>query len=89
MYDLAYVRQGLAGLLRLEPDFELVGEASDGQASIELVRDVGPDVVLMDGNLPGMDGIEATRIIHREHPGIRVIGLSMFDANEKAACLSS
>jgi two-component system, NarL family, response regulator NreC len=41
----------------------------------------------MDVNLPGMDGIEATRIIHREHPEIRIIDLSMFDANKKAAVM--
>lgn len=82
--DHLVMRQGLAGLLRLESDFEIVGEASDGVAAIELVRELRPDVILMDVNMPGMDGIEATRIIHQELPGIRVIGLSMFPANEQA-----
>ncbi len=81
------MRQGLAGLLRLEPDFEVVGEASDGPAAIELTRDLLPDIVLMDVSLPGMDGIEATRIIHREHPEIRIIGLSTFDADEKSSAM--
>jgi PAS domain S-box-containing protein len=85
--DHILMRQGLAGLLRLEPDFEVAGEASDGEAAVGLVRELRPDVVLMDVSMPGMDGIEATRIIHEEQPKVRVIGLSMFDANEKASAM--
>ena len=85
--DHIVMRQGLAGLLRLEPDFEIAGEASDGEAAVGLVRDLRPDVVLMDVSMPGMDGITATRLICKEHPGVRVIGLSMFDSSEKAAAM--
>lgn len=85
--DHLVMRQGLAGLLRLEHDFEIVGEASDGVAAIELVNELAPDIVLMDISMPGMDGIEATRIIHQKYPEIRIIGLSMFDANEKSAAM--
>jgi PAS domain S-box-containing protein len=76
--DHMVMRQGLAGMLRAEPDIEIIGEASDGQSGIELVRELCPDIVLMDINMPGMDGIQATRIIHKELPGVKVIGLSMF-----------
>jgi PAS domain S-box-containing protein len=85
--DHIVMRQGLAGLLRLEPDFEVAGEASDGEAAVGLVRELRPDVVVMDVSMPGMDGVEATRLIHREHPGVRVIGLSMFDSSERAAAM--
>jgi PAS domain S-box-containing protein len=85
--DHIVVRQGLAGLLRCEPDFAIVGEASDGQSAIDLVRELEPDVVLMDISMPGMDGIQATRIIHKEFPRIRIIGLSMFQEAEQQAAM--
>jgi CheY-like chemotaxis protein len=81
--DHIVVRQGLAGLLRSESDFAIVGEASDGQSAIDLVRERCPDVVLMDISMPGMDGIQATRTIHKEFPDIRLIGLSMFQEREQ------
>jgi PAS domain S-box-containing protein len=77
--DHAVVRQGLATLLRKETQFQIVGEASDGKSAVELVRQLQPDVVLMDISMPGMDGVEATRIIHEEHPEVRIIGLSIHD----------
>ena len=79
------MRQGLAGLLRAEPDIEIIGEASDGQSAIDLIRELRPDVVLMDISMPGMDGIQATRIIHKELPEVRIIGLSMFQEGEQAS----
>jgi DNA-binding NarL/FixJ family response regulator len=81
--DHVVMRQGLGGLLRRLGDMEIAGEASDGESAIELVRQVRPDVVLMDISLPGMNGIEATRIIHAELPGVRIIGLSMFEEAER------
>jgi DNA-binding NarL/FixJ family response regulator len=66
---------------------KLVGEASDGTSAVNLVREVKPDVVLMDVSMPGMNGIEATRIIHHEFPDVRVIGLSMFQEGEQAAAM--
>jgi DNA-binding NarL/FixJ family response regulator len=80
------MRQGLAGLLRGEPDFEIAGEASDGESAVELAREIRPDVTLMDIGLPGMDGVQTTTIIHKEFPEIKIIGLSMFqEDNHKAA----
>jgi PAS domain S-box-containing protein len=85
--DHMVMRQGLSGLLRSEVDFEIAGEASDGESAIRLAREILPDVVLMDINMPGMDGIEATRIIHEEFPEIRIIGLSMFHEGEQRAAM--
>jgi PAS domain S-box-containing protein len=85
--DHIILRQGLAGLLRAEEGMELVGEASDGAAAVNMVREVRPDVVLMDVSMPGMNGIEATQIIHREFPDIHVIGLSMFQEGEQAVAM--
>lgn len=76
--DHAVMRQGLVSLLREEKDMEVVGEAGDGVAAIEIVRQALPDVVLMDVSLPKLSGVEATRIICSELPKVKVIALSMF-----------
>ena len=80
--DHMVLRQGLTSLLRTQPNFEVVAEASDGASAVELARATRPDVVLMDIGMPGMDGIQATRIIHRDFPEIRIIGLTMFEEEE-------
>lgn len=85
--DHQVMRQGLAGLITSEPDLEIAGEASDGESAIALAREIWPDVILMDIGLPGMDGIQATRIIHHEFPDIRIIGLSMYEEGEKAKAM--
>ena len=82
--DHSVVRQALAHLLGNSPDIEVVGEAADGRAASELVRKLRPDVVTMDISMPGMNGIEATRIIHAEFPTVRIIGLSLFTDAERA-----
>ncbi len=85
--DHVVMRQGLAALLRAEPDMEIVGHASDGESAVNLVREIQPDVVLMDVSMPGMNGIQATRIIHADFPEVRIIGLSMFKEGEQAAAM--
>jgi PAS domain S-box-containing protein len=82
--DHLVMRQGLARLLKEAPDMEIVGEAANGDAAVNLVRQALPDVVLMDISMPGMNGIQATQIIHAEFPNIRVLGLSMFEEDEQA-----
>jgi PAS domain S-box-containing protein len=82
--DHAVMREGLARLLAQEPDFEVVGQASDGKEAIEQATSLIPDVLLMDISMPGMSGMEATKVIHQQHPGIRIIGLSLYTASERA-----
>ena len=74
--DHAVVRQGLRMFLSLDPDIEVVGEAQDGQEALAMARELKPDVVLMDLLMPLMDGIEATKAIRSELPGVEVIALT-------------
>lgn len=80
--DHLIMRQGLCMLIREVPDMELAAEASNAEVAIKLAREVRPDVILMDIGLPGMNGIEATKLILAEQPQIQIIGLSMFEEAE-------
>jgi len=82
--DQEIVREGLASLLSAEPDIEIVAEAGNGAQALELARSSDVDVVLMDVAMPLMSGVEATRRIRAELPGVCVIGLSMSDEQSMA-----
>jgi NarL family two-component system response regulator LiaR len=76
--DHTVVRSGLSKFLLVNKDLKLVGEASDGAEAIQMVSLHKPDVVLMDLMMPGVDGITATREIHKKHPQVKVIALTSF-----------
>ena len=75
--DHAMVRQGLRSILDSYADLDVVGEAADGQDAVIMARSLRPDVVVMDVNLPLLDGVEATRILRREQDDITIIGISV------------
>ena len=77
--DQAVVRRALRGRFHLEPDLEVVGEASTGSEALTLAQTLTPDVVLMDVEMPGMDGIEATAALRRVVPQSAVVILSIHD----------
>jgi DNA-binding NarL/FixJ family response regulator len=77
--DQPGVRQGLRMLLTLEPDMTVVGEGSNGREAMTLVQRLAPDVVLMDVEMPEMDGILATAMIHVGTPQSAVVMLSIYD----------
>jgi DNA-binding NarL/FixJ family response regulator len=80
--DHVVVRQGLKALLMAEPDFEVVGEAENGQQAVALAKEKAPDVVVMDVAMPQMNGHMATRQILRAYPGARVLVLSTYTSDE-------
>jgi DNA-binding NarL/FixJ family response regulator len=75
--DHEIVREGLRGLLEKEKGMQVVAEAEDGRTAVELTRQLRPDVVIMDITMPGLNGVEATRMIVGEELGTRVVALSM------------
>ena len=76
--DHPMVRLGLSTFLKVYDDLELVGEADDGEAALQLCGEVSPDVVLMDMVMPTMDGVAATRAIRQQFPNAQVIALTSF-----------
>ena len=80
--DQRLMRDGLRTLLELEDDFEVVGEAENGQEALALYERHQPDVTLMDVRMPVMDGVEATRRLHQRWPDAQVIILTTFDDDE-------
>src|SRR5665811_129222 len=80
--DHALHRAGTRQILEAHPDLQVVGEADGGPAALALVNQLGPDVVLMDIRLPGMNGIEVTRQLTRDHPDVRVLMVSAYDEDE-------
>jgi DNA-binding NarL/FixJ family response regulator len=81
--DQAMFREGLRLILGQERDFEVTGEAGDGQQALSAVRARAPDIVLMDLRMPGLGGVEATRRIKAEAPGVKVIVLTTFEEDEE------
>jgi DNA-binding NarL/FixJ family response regulator len=76
--DQRVIREGLAMLLGLLPDIEVVGTAADGAEVLAMAAQLQPDVVLMDLRMPRVDGVTATRRLRESHPGIRVVVLTTY-----------
>ena len=75
--DHAIVREGLRSLIEKQPDMEIVCEAEDGRTAVDRVRELLPDVVIMDITMPNLNGVEATHLILEKNPNIRIIALSV------------
>ncbi len=81
--DHPVVREGLAAILATQPDFEVAGEAGSGAEAVLRAAALAPDVVLMDLEMPGVDGVEAIRRLRERDPGVRVVVLTAFDTDER------
>jgi DNA-binding NarL/FixJ family response regulator len=80
--DHAIVRHGLSRSIEQEEDMQIIAQAKDGHGTVELARELKPDIVLMDISMPDLNGIEATRLIAKEMPEVKVIALSMHSAKK-------
>lgn len=80
--DHEIVRHGLSRAFRQETDIEVVGQAEDGIRTVELVRELSPDAVVMDISMPDLNGMEATRQILKGHPHIKIVALSMHSSDK-------
>ncbi|MBI2759051.1 MAG: response regulator transcription factor [Chloroflexi bacterium] len=80
--DHAVLRAGIRALLDMQPDIEVVGEAGEGQQAVTRVRELQPDVVLMDVGMPGLDGMAATRQIKEAYPQTRILILTQHENKE-------
>ncbi len=76
-------REGLAGLINAQQDLEVVGQAADGLVALTLTRDLTPDLIVMDINMPVCDGFEATRLIRAEFPKVIIVILTVHDEDDK------
>ncbi len=83
--DQKMIREGLKALVKTEPNLEIVGTANNGEDAIKQVEVLNPDVVLMDMEMPGMDGVTATKTICQKFPKVKVLVLSTFDTQEYVA----
>ena len=77
--DHGVVRKGLRLQLELHKEFEVVGEAGDGREAVAMADELSPDIIIMDINMPRMDGIEATKQIKKAQPGMVIIAVSVND----------
>jgi DNA-binding NarL/FixJ family response regulator len=80
--DQLLFREGLSFLLSQQPDLEVIGEAGDGQEAIDLATNLQPDAILMDIQMPKVNGIVATKTIHERFPWMRILVLTTFDRND-------
>jgi CheY-like chemotaxis protein len=87
--DHAIFRQGLRSLLECHADVEIVGEAADGKEALALVEQLRPAIVIMDINMPNMNGIQATATIKERYPLIKIIGLSVNSNSENKEAMRS
>jgi DNA-binding NarL/FixJ family response regulator len=81
--DHPVVRDGLVAMLSTQPDFQVVAEASNGQEAVEKAAALQPDVVLLDLEMPGMDGVEALKSLHARYPAMRALVFTAFDTDER------
>jgi DNA-binding NarL/FixJ family response regulator len=77
--DHAILREGLKALINVHPDMEVVGEAEDGKAAFDRTKELRPDVVVMDVSMPNVNGVQATRDVHRQWPNVRILALTVHE----------
>jgi len=80
--DHTFIRRGIQSILKSSPGWESCGEAENGIAAIRMASELKPDIILMDVSMPGLNGLEATRVIHEAQPEIKIILLTLHNSVE-------
>jgi two-component system response regulator NreC len=80
--DHAFIRRGVQTILHPFPEWELCGEADNGNDAIRLTQELKPEVIIMDLSMPGLNGIEATRAIRKTHPDVKIVLLTLHESAE-------
>lgn len=80
--DHAFIRRGVQTILNSFPEWETCGEAENGNDAIRLASELKPEVIIMDVSMPGLNGIDATRAIHRAQPGVRIVLLTLHESSD-------
>ena len=80
--DHAIVREGLQAILSVQPDVELLGEATNGEEAVSKAKELQPDIVLMDITMPIMNGLDATRLIKKQNPDMKILVLTMHEEDD-------
>jgi len=80
--DHAVIRRGVQGILHAFPEWELCGEAENGEEGVKLAQSVKPEIIIMDVSMPGLNGLEATRIIHQLLPNTKILLLTLHSSTE-------
>ena len=80
--DHLFIRRGIQNILKPYTEWELCGEAGNGEEAVKMAGELRPDVIIMDVSMPGMNGLEATRAIRKNLPGTRILLLTLHDSKE-------
>jgi DNA-binding NarL/FixJ family response regulator len=80
--DHTFIRRGIQSILDSSPEWDYCGEAENGVAAIRMASELKPDVIIMDVSMPGLNGLEATRVIHEAQPEIKIVLLTLHDSVE-------
>jgi DNA-binding NarL/FixJ family response regulator len=78
--DHAFIRRGIQTILQPFPEWELCGEADNGNDAIRMAGELRPEVIIMDVSMPGLNGIEATRAIRKAQPGVKIVLLTLHES---------
>lgn len=78
--DHAFIRRGIQTILNPFPEWEPCGEADNGNDAIRLARELKPEIIIMDVSMPGLNGIDATRVIRRAHPDVKIVLLTLHES---------
>jgi DNA-binding NarL/FixJ family response regulator len=80
--DHAFIRRGVQGILQAFPEWQLCGEADNGQDAVRMTHEVKPDAIIMDVSMPGLNGVEATRAIRKENAQVKIVLLTLHESSE-------